>query len=234
MLPDIEQLTVAYATSKPKIYYTHDNFLRPFRVTIITQVGQYNISVDSGTDLFNGQWDYESEDRKHYNFVADQLFLPGEQIYKTSGSITAGHCCLFKLKNKNRYVMVGTFIYSFVPYDSEKITYFYSELHGSDIAYPIALTKTYAYMLYVNQVVERKYFDPNVVWKNSYDDLWGRNKSKFYDVPGYEWKNEYNEDNFEYNENYRRLRSLTKYAKKLPHLIIINNYRFDVLFGYSR
>lgn len=236
MLTNIDALAEDYVNRGPLTYFIHDNGGRPFRLAVITRVGYYSIIIDSGIFILN-HYDYDNANSKHYEFKADQLFLPGEQEFKSPDSITDGHCCLFKIKGKNRYVMVSRTIYSFVPYNSERITYFYSELRGSDVAYPVALTKTYAYLLHNYNVIERKYFSERVCWQDAYDDLWGRSKDKFYDIEGYEWK--YEDYNFQirvewakaydYNEMYSKKRALVKYSKPLPHLIVINNDRNDHL-----
>ncbi len=220
MLPDIEEIAVAYATSNPKTYLISDNGGSPFRMTIIRQVGQYKVTVDSGIFYaFRCEWNYDDSDSKHYTFIADQMFMPDD-----------GHCCLLKLKNKNRYVAISSKIYSFVPYNSERITWFYSRLNQNDVEYPIALTKTYAYPLNICAAIERKYFDPKINWKDAYSHIWGNSRSAFYDIPGYNWRKEDNIGNYNYNYTYKRLRSLVKYALKLPHLITIDKHREDEIW----
>ncbi len=237
MLPEIEEIAIEYATCELGTYFVHDNFARPFKVTVVRQVGHYLVIVNSGRrNTTTWTWEYDPKN-DNYKFIADQIFLPSEQQNKTRGSITAGHCCLLKLKGKNRYVFIGRSIYSFVPYNGERITKFYSELIGSDVAYPIVFAKTYFYLLCEDIAIESKYFDPNMDWKSAYPHYYGHTRSTFYDIPGYEWKriNYEDDDNYEdicYNENYKQLRSLKKYAVKLPHLIIINNWRDDKFLGY--
>ena len=83
---------------------------------------------------------------------------------------TYGNSILLQL-NKHLYVFISHNIYCFKT--NEEIIKYYSLIGNSDVPYPVALSKNYAYFMLDCQQIERKKIPKDTDWPNGYSWFYG-------------------------------------------------------------
>lgn len=159
-----------YLKSFEKTHITHDNGGRSFavqkdgnRINIFKTVNSINLHGDV-EKIFSGDKEDDSS----------SVLL---EIKNTR-------------KEKNKYVFVGSEMYEFKT--DEPITKYYSKIGNSDVPYPVALSKNYAYFLVEKQYVSKDEFPDDVDWKDAYGWFYGHidfeNKDKLKKIRFKEYK----------------------------------------------
>ena len=153
-----------------KKYMIHDNGDFPFLV----YVGKNTAHIYKKTK--SGEYTTLVKD-----YAIKKAFIGKDREYGYTGN-----SILLHLKD-NRYVFIGWKIYEFKP--KEEITHFWSIMGNSDVSYPVALSKTYAYMMLDGIVVKRNQFSKNPDWPDAYSEYYGwtgqKKPLKGQKVPGF-------------------------------------------------
>lgn len=152
-----------------KIYYTHDNYNRPFKVfidgedvTIYKKIEEHYLKV---VKTYKIEKIYVGKSKSGVNGGADHT--------KAQEKMFVGNSILLQLKNK--YVFIGHEIYEFtMPYD--EIEKYYSVIGRNDVPYPIIVGKKNVYFMLDEQFVSRDAFPSkmnNLQWQNVYSLFYG-------------------------------------------------------------
>lgn len=145
-----------------KTYYIHDNGGRPFMV----KIKKKNKSIDGDNKkegvqklvkVYRQLKDSEKyEERRILKFRPEKVFV-GKSPLNWMTMITGGHgkpfdgnSMLLKI-SENKYVYIGSKIYSFKPY--AQIKKYVSPVGGSDVPYPYAVDVDQNYYLMIEDVV---------------------------------------------------------------------------------
>ena len=169
-----------------RLYLTHDNGARSFlvihknkNVTILKEPdwnnskfvhdnddNSYNHDNDDDNDFSNNKLrNYTVKIMKYKNV---KRVLPGEDVNKEY----FGNSVLLDLGD-NRYVFIGSNIYEFNTPANEYINKFYSLVGNNDVAYPVALSQTYAYFMLDLQYLSKSKFPEECDWMDSYSHYYG-------------------------------------------------------------
>tara|TARA_B100001250_G_scaffold409116_1_gene432823 strand:+ start:656 stop:1453 length:798 start_codon:yes stop_codon:yes gene_type:complete len=149
---------------KKKIYYTHDNYNRAFKVVIEgKKVYVYkHIGWDEDTD----ESIYSEKSIKYLKkdyfkckkiFVGKSLKTKITEMSGAHGHKFTGNSILLEL-GENKYVFIGKFVFSFKSYSP--IKKYVSPVRGSDVSYPYAIDIDDRYYLMIEDVVIEKI--PNI------------------------------------------------------------------------
>jgi len=162
-----------------KIYHTHDNGGRPFLVVVRSQVKNKKLKIVSV--LTYKQFDDSKREQDYDKLVV--AFKKVQKVWIGKGTIgkkrggdnlnkawTYGNSILLQL-NKHLYVFIDHNIYCFKT--NEEIIKYYSLIGNSDVPYPVALSKNYAYFMLDCQQIERKKFPKDTDWSNGYSWFFG-------------------------------------------------------------
>jgi len=137
-----------------RVYYTHDNGGRPFRVDIVKDTLKvYKADVDE---------QYYSK-TPAYTTTVTRVWV-GRHVYGKTERMALGNAILAHIKGR-KYVFVGDRVVEFqLPITFNHVTEFYSNLGNSDVAYPVAFTKTHVIGLLHNEMcgVAMTAFNPSV------------------------------------------------------------------------
>jgi hypothetical protein len=136
----------AKRSTRSKGWFTHDNGGRPFLVIPVS---------NSIVDIYKAKSDEEFDSSiytklvKRYDnveklFVGKSLKNPTTVYSGGYGKWADGNSILLRLP-KNRHVFIGDHVYEFTP--PEPIEKYYSSVGNSDVPYPVALSKTFAYFM---------------------------------------------------------------------------------------
>ncbi len=138
-----------------RIYYTHDNCGRPFKVVV----------KDKTIDIYKCVAD-DTYDGLVYNVPSyEKIFIGKDKHAKNDGN-----SILVKLANT--YLYIGSRIYTFNPPD--EIQEYKSPIHGSDVSYAYAIGLMNTYLL------AEKVYIPNseITTDDPYDHYYGLKKNK--------------------------------------------------------
>jgi hypothetical protein len=136
----------------PNVYYIHDNFGKPFRVTIqkdekIAIIDKMNYNTDENFNLKNMVW--EPLFKFHYLHI-----YIGENDLKDEDSVK-GSSILIHIEsgkeNKDTYILVWSEILKFTIEKSDTIE-FYSRESGNDTFLPYILTRNHIYTLFSGEI----------------------------------------------------------------------------------
>jgi hypothetical protein len=145
-----------------KIYHTHDNGGRPFRV----EINGKDVSVFMNMDTYekvNGKFQEVSRPEKHlFDFVAEEVMIgrksPKGGYDGLKPKEAEGNSILLKVGSK--YIFIGESIYEFKPLKGDTLQKFYSDIGNSDVPYPYAIGGNNVYILLEDHVaVEKSFFD---------------------------------------------------------------------------
>lgn len=158
-----------------KRWVTHDNGGRPF---LVVSNGK-TIKVYKATE---NEPNYTKLVKKYNN--VEKIFIgksPRNRTTEYSGGYGKkfdGNSILLRLP-KNRYVFIGDSVYEFTP--PEPIVKYYSTVGNSDVPYPVALSKSYAYFMlnaprdykdedksFILDYIERREFPKGIDWSDAY------------------------------------------------------------------
>lgn len=145
-----------------KIYYTHDNGGRPFKVIV----------TPSTFTVFKGIYDSKT-DTMHYD---KQLLKPQNYldifIGNDKGNKFKGNSLLFKVKDK-KYIHIGYEIYSF--HTPDNIIKYCSPVGNNDVPYPYALGEENTYLIidnvYIPNAIRMQKIDPYHQYYHHYEDV---------------------------------------------------------------
>ncbi len=144
-----------------KIYETHDNGGRPFRVEI--QGNKVTVLKNMDTyDMVDGKYVVIQHPHKEIlNFTANDLFV-GKKSPKggydgLKSKEAEGNSILLLVGSK--YVFIGHEIFEFSPVAGDTIETFYSDIGNSDVPYPYAIGKKYIYILLDKVAVALDFFN---------------------------------------------------------------------------
>lgn len=143
-----------------KIYYTHDNGSRPFKVEVndneIIIYGEDDyVDIETGKDIR----DYPNIVQKITNY--HNIFI-GKTEYKDG----KGNSLLIKLTD-NKYVFIGEYIYEFNTDDN--IIKYMSPIGNNDIPYPYAIGEKNIYLMIEKVKVDKKHILLYGEYTNPYD-----------------------------------------------------------------
>lgn len=169
-------------TTGKKSYFIHDNGGRPFLVYLGKQTAEIYKLGNSDKD-HPTKADY-TKLVKQYDDV-EKIFIgksPMNDMTRFSGGHGAkfdGNSILIKLsKPENRYVFIGERIYEFTA--PEQITQYFSSVGNSDVPYPVALSKNFAYFMIgpsmhykekqklFGEYVDKTLFPKGIDWSDAY------------------------------------------------------------------
>jgi len=171
-----EYLAVKNAHRGEKSYYTHWNGGRPY----IVYVGSKRVTVYKEDDNRFYVKDY----RKYaplYIKMVKQYRNPRKVFVGQSGDYGPkfdGNSVLIYLggtAKTYRYAFIGATLYEFST--SEPITEYYSNVGNSDVPYPVAVSKSYAYFMDDHKYVKKSEFSEDTEWDDSYAEFFELPKS---------------------------------------------------------
>ena len=158
-------------------YLVHDNGGRPF---MVWKSGKNVVGIYKKTQKYYDLPDEAREkvdsqigDRtKLYTHLIKQYsnvkkVLPGRDY---SGYSKHGNSILLELPG-SKYVYVGECIYEFT--SQEPILKYYSWLGNSDVPYPVAISKNYAFFMLDKVYIARSEFPKGVDWADAYGAFYG-------------------------------------------------------------
>ncbi len=144
-----------------KVYETHDNGGRPFRVeiqgnkvTVFKNMNEY--------ELVNGEYrEIKNPPKQILEFTTDEIFV-GKKSPKggydgLKPKEVEGNSLLLKVGDK--YIFVGHEIYEWKPIKDDTIDIYYSNIGNSDVPYPYAVGKTHIYIMLDKIAIEKSFFD---------------------------------------------------------------------------
>lgn len=174
-LKDLPKFT--QALPKGTSYLMHDNGGRPYmvvkkspRITEIYKKSKkyYDLNYDDQYRVWSSVKNIKklfTDLVKRYTNV--QKFFAGRDY---SGYGFHGNSVLLRLPNK-RYVFIGHEIYEFTA--PEDITNYYSNVGNSDVPYPVALSKNYAYFMADQVYIPKDEFPKDQDWSDAYGAFYG-------------------------------------------------------------
>jgi len=145
-----------------KIYFTHDNGGRPFRV----EVNGKNVSVFMNMDTFkkvDGKFQVVARPEKRiFDFHVDEVVIGKKSPKGGYDGLTAaeavGNSILLKMGSK--YVFIGESVYEFQLQPGDTLQKFFSDIGNSDVPYPYAIGEKYIYILLDYRVaIEKSFFN---------------------------------------------------------------------------
>lgn len=159
-----------------RVYETHDNGGRPFRVVYDDSNKRVAILT---LDIRKSEYTILVKEYKHVEklWVGKSPLNPTSKYSGGYGKKFDGNSILIQLPNR-KYVFVGDRVYEFQTV--EPITKYYSTVGNSDVPYPVALSEHYIYfmlappkyygspLLPVLDRVRRNEFPPNIDWSDAY------------------------------------------------------------------
>lgn len=144
-----------------KVYETHDNGGRPFRV----EVEGHKVTVFKNMNTYefvDGKFvTIEKPAKQILEFTCESIFV-GKKSPKggydgLKPKEAEGNSLVVKVGAK--YIFIGHEIYEFTPIKGDTIVGFYSDIGNSDVPYPYAIGQTHIYILLDKIAVEKSYFD---------------------------------------------------------------------------
>ncbi|HNF23737.1 MAG TPA: hypothetical protein PKV80_04680 [Leptospiraceae bacterium] len=142
-----------------KVYYTHENGGRPFKVEILSKnevlIYKLDLSVDNNPS-FESEAELVFEKKPLFKYHPEKIFIgkspetPSTLALGTAGAEWDGNTNLLQMENGS-YVYVGGCIFSFQPI--AEITEFVSPMGNNDVPYPWAKDKKGNYYLPIEDTV---------------------------------------------------------------------------------
>ena len=165
-------------STKSKIYYTHNNGNRPYKVIMEGKIvyiyksekNNYNtlVKIYLTEKIFIGKSTGLNSWSNKKNYIFDHT------IYESK--LFDGNSILLKLVD-NKYVFIGHEIYEFKLKNDDIVEEYYSAVGNNDVPYPVILGKKNVYYMLDKKYVQRKYFPKNmqsINWESSYDKFYGK------------------------------------------------------------
>jgi len=118
-------------------FLIHDNGGRPFDVEQFDDRIEVHARIAKGDDLFRGKTILKTPYEK---------FFVGEDRPGEVNDFGRGNSALIQV-SKNKYIYVGSEIYSFAPIKGDTIRSYYSPIGNSDVPYPYAIGDTHTYIM---------------------------------------------------------------------------------------
>ena len=158
-----------------KKYQIHDNFARPFEVTVdgktVTIVkGKYNETKDT--------YEYTKEIKV---YTCDEIWIgkstgpPYADHTKSQAKLFIGNSILLQIAAR-RYVYIGDSIYEFDLEAGEKVEKYFSLIGNNDVPYPILRGSKNVYFMLDRKYIPRNEF-PDLYtdkeWENAYSTYYG-------------------------------------------------------------
>lgn len=116
--------------SKEKVYFTHDNGGKPYKV--VFDGVKISVYVKSDDVSYN---------KEIFSITDFDGFFPGEDTNFSNDSDfrekSKGNSILVRLRELQKYIFIGMNIFSFET--TEKILHYYSPIGNSDVPYPVAV-----------------------------------------------------------------------------------------------
>jgi hypothetical protein len=137
---------------KGKVYETHDNGARPFRVQ------------DHGGSVTITQQRWNAEKRTHEP-EKELMTVTYEKIFVGS----QGSSILLK-QAQNKYMYIGDTIKTFEPPKGDKILDYHSPIGNSDVPYPYAVGEQYTYLMIADVYIPNGDLDKG---KDPYEQYYG-------------------------------------------------------------
>lgn len=165
-------------STKSKIYYTHNNGKRPYKVIVEGKI----------------VYIYKSENNNYTTLVkiylTEKIFIgkstglnswSDSQNYIFNHTISQsklfdGNSVLLKLVD-DKYIFIGHEIYEFKLKNNDIVEEYYSAVGNNDVPYPVILGHKNIYYMLDKKYVERKYFSENmqsIDWESSYTKFYGK------------------------------------------------------------
>jgi len=160
-----------------KVYYTHANYDRPFKV-----------EVDSTTvTIYERTKEEIKEEIKKYSKLFKKYKVEEVHIGKSKAGKGADHTKAGEkhfvgnsiiLKLKDKYIFIGHEIYEFtMPYD--EIVKYYSLIGNNDVPYPVIVGKNNVYFMLDKKYVSRDKFPSkmsSLEWQDAYSLFYFNNE----------------------------------------------------------
>ncbi len=159
-----------------KVYFTHDNGGRAFKVVIQKGKGDkkivHVIPVKYADDI------YETHYPKIFKSFNIEKVYVGKDSGKSSGSDIGGmntrgfdgNSILLKVKG-NEYIFIGWDMYQFKLNDRDELVKYFSLVGNNDVPYPVLLGKDNVYFMNDRKYVPREYF-PLDIGMREYEDAY--------------------------------------------------------------
>lgn len=161
-------------SSRDRIYYTHDNGGRPFKV-VANSSGIYVYKKEKQDDDDEDEDNEDDEENDEDNGIYTNLvfkvnkFLGYWTGFDSSPYKMHGNSVLIRVKN-NRYIFVGWNIYQFDT--DEEILDYISYVGNSDVPYPIAYGPEYVYFMLDKKRIKKSDLELEATVANA-GDLYG-------------------------------------------------------------
>jgi len=144
-----------------KVYETHDNGGRPFRV----EIQGNNVSIFKNMneyDIVNGKFKtIEHPPKQILEISADEIFVGKKSSKGGYDGLTPkeaeGNSLLLKVGPK--YIFLGHEIYEWKPVKGDTIEAYYSDIGNNDVPYAYAIGKTHVYIMLDKKAIEKSFFD---------------------------------------------------------------------------
>jgi len=164
--PDNEQFKMIQEECEGfNVYFTHDNGGRPFRVMVknslvlVYKKSEFHYAID------HGDFEYIQHVSRYENckqiFIGKSLQSPKTEFSGCTGDEFDGNSILL-ISNQNQYVYIGDQVYEFEVEEDEEIISYHSPVGNSDVPYPFAVGKKYAYFMLHKKRVPREDYDQQV------------------------------------------------------------------------
>lgn len=152
-----------------KIYYTHDNYNRPFKVIVdgidVTIYKKIEEEYSKLVKTYKVEYIYIGKSKAGKGY-ADHT--------KTEEKNFVGNSIVLQLKDK--YIFIGHEIYEFTM-PNDEIEKYYSVIGPNDVPYPVIVGKNNVYFMLDKKFVSREAFPlkmSNLQWQNVYALFYGQ------------------------------------------------------------
>lgn len=181
--PDDEEIKkLSLKHKNDKIYFSHDNGDRPFRI-VISGNNVYIYRIPKDRFIISDNWKkidpYEEKLKSPYIenilttktkniFIGKSLKCETTEMSHGSGKYFDGNSILLNIKN-NEYIFIGTNIYSLQTDD--KILRFFSPVGNNDVPYPVAIGEKNVYFMLDLVYIPIDKFDKKIKHESDYYGL---------------------------------------------------------------
>lgn len=162
-----------------KIYFTHENYDKPYKVVISGKTVEiYKIPKDIYINKGKAKVSYNENDYTELvkKYDTNKIFIGKNTNNKYEKA--DGNTLLLKINNvnnKNKYVSISSFIREFNTNIDDPIIHYYSTIGPNDTPYPIAESKKNIYFMLDSVYVDKKLFPEDIDFEFIYSDFYMKN-----------------------------------------------------------
>ncbi len=222
--------TLKSGGSKNNIYFTHNNYDRPYRIEINGKtVKVYKIPKQNYLDKAKKNENFSKSDYSELvsKFKTEKIFIgkssgidKSKSVHNTSESHQYdGNTVLLQLSSSGNiyhYVSIDATLWKFTTDKDDPIEHYYSAVGPNDVSYPVALGKKNVYFMLDNVYIDRKLFPKDTDFEFVYDDFYRK---------GISWYRE------AFPKFFKRESTYQKTAQKMKNYKIIDESFYD--YGYD-